>query len=675
MTPVETSLRKAPASPPSGIRLYWRLLQGLKPYKRRLVLTLLASAAFALFSGLTVGLMSPLTSALWSQGGGQTPFFAPAKPSPQAAGELPAPPPLPGTQADKRPSANPFARLSDWKPVQIARDRVRSYLFPPEPTSALRRVCLAILVLFFLKGLSGYVEQISMFRLEQLVIRDLRNRLFAHLTTLSLDFFHRRRTGTLISRLTNDVAVVKGAISAGAFIATRELLLLIANLFWVFWVSVPLALVSLLVVPPSALLIVALGRKLRRSSRRTQERMGELTAALYETLGGMRVVKAFAMEEREVERFKAVAHRTFTAFVRLRRYFALSSPLSEWLGAAAAVAVLAYGGHLILVEHTLTPDRFLVFLVAMLSMTRPLRRLASLNADIQDGLAGAERLFEVLAIQPTVAEAADARPISTLAEAIRFENVTFAYEPGRPVVENVALEIRVGEVVALVGPSGSGKSTLADLLLRFYDPTAGAITLDGVDLRAYRLGDLRRLMGLVTQDVILFNDTVRANIAYGDPAATDQAIEAAARAAHAHEFIRELALGYATEIGDRGVRLSGGQRQRLAIARAILKSPPILVLDEATSALDSESERAVQSAIDELMVGRTALVIAHRLSTVRNADRIVVLDRGRIVEQGTHAELLRRNGLYTRLCLLDGTPRSPALTADEGGGGIPELAS
>jgi subfamily B ATP-binding cassette protein MsbA len=389
--------------------------------------------------------------------------------------------------------------------------------------------------------------------------------------------------------------------------------------------------------------------------------MGELTAALYETLGGMRVVKAFAMEEREVERFKAVAHRTFTAFVRLRRYFALSSPLSEWLGAAAAVAVLAYGGHLILVEHTLTPDRFLVFLVAMLSMTRPLRRLASLNADIQDGLAGAERLFEVLAIQPTVAEAADARPISTLAEAIRFENI--------------ALEIRVGEVVALVGPSGSGKSTLADLLLRFYDPTAGAITLDGVDLRSYRLGDLRRLMGLVTQDVILFNDTVRANIAYGDPGATDQAIEAAARAAHAHEFIRELALGYATEIGDRGVRLSGGQRQRLAIARAILKSPPILVLDEATSALDSESERAVQSAIDELMVGRTALVIAHRLSTVRNADRIVVLDRGRIVEQGTHAELLRRNGLYARLCLLDGTAGSPALTGDEGGGGIPELAS
>ncbi|HWN81633.1 MAG TPA: ABC transporter ATP-binding protein, partial [Candidatus Udaeobacter sp.] len=601
---------------------------------------------------------------------------APAQPGGADPSALPAPaaPTPPSAHPEKRPSANPFAKLSDWRPIQDVRARVRSYLFPPEPMSALRRVCLAILVLFFLKGLFGYIEQISMFRLEQLVIRDLRNRLFAHITTLSLDFFHRRRTGTLISRLTNDVAVVKGAISAGAFIATRELLLLIANLCWVFWVSVPLAIVSLLVVPPSALLIVALGRKLRRSSRRTQERMAELTAALYETLGGMRVVKAFAMEEHEIQRFRAVAQRTFQAFVRLRRYFALSSPLSEWLGAAAAVAVLAYGGHLILVEHSLTPDRFLVFLVAMLSMTRPLRRLASLNADIQDGLAGAERLFEVLAIQPTVAEIADPRPITSLARGIRFEHVTFAYEPGRPVVEDISLEIRAGEVVALVGPSGSGKSTLADLLLRFYDPTAGAITLDGFDLRNYRLGDVRRLMGLVTQDVILFNDTVRANIAYGDPQATEQAIEAAARAAHAHDFIRELSQGYATEIGDRGVRLSGGQRQRLAIARAILKSPSILVLDEATSALDSESERAVQLAIDELMVGRTALVIAHRLSTVRKADRIVVLDRGRIVEEGNHAELLRRNGLYARLCLLDGTAE-PVLAPDARGGDIPELAS
>jgi ATP-binding cassette, subfamily B, bacterial MsbA len=655
----EESAKHAPIRPMVGFRLYWSLLRHVLPYKRLLVLTVTASAAFALFSGLTIGLMSPLTRALFANAPPSAPgLSAPAAPDAGGAMAIPG-----GAGAVLAPSAplpipesggNPLGAIGRWAPVKAVTERLHSYLFPPNPMTALRRVCLAVLVIFFMKGLSGYVEQLSMFRLEQLVVRDLRGRLFAHLTTLSLDFFHRRRAGTLISRITNDVALVRGAITAGVFVLARELLLLLANLFWVFWVSVPLALVSLLVVPPSALLIVALGKKLRRSSRRTQERMAELTAALHETIGGMRVVKAFAKEGYEVERFRAVADGAFRSFVRLRRYFALSSPLSELLGAAAAVAVLAYGGHLILVERTLTADRFLVFLVAMLSMTRPLRKLASINADIQDGLAAGERIFELLQIQPSVTERPGAKPVTAIRDAIRFEDVGFAYEPGRPVLADIDLEIRAGEVVALVGPSGGGKSTLADLVLRFYDPTSGRITLDGVDLRDLKLGDLRRLTGLVTQDVILFNDTVRANIAYGDPQATDEALRAASRAAHADEFIRELPLGYDTEIGDRGVRLSGGQRQRLAIARAILKNPRMLVLDEATSALDSESERLVQQAIEELMVGRTALVIAHRLSTVRRADRIAVIDRGRIVETGTHAELVRLNGLYTRLTLIDG---------------------
>jgi subfamily B ATP-binding cassette protein MsbA len=453
----------------------------------------------------------------------------------------------------------------------------------------------------------------------------------------------------LISRVTNDVGLVRGALTAGIFVSTRELMLLVASLCWVFWVSVPLALVSLLVVPPSALLIVALARKLRRSSQRTQERMADLTTVLHETLGGMRVVKAFAMEKFELDRFRAATQRAYRAFIRLRRYWAVSSPLSEMLGVGAAVAVIAYGGQLILIEQTLTPDRFLLFLVAMLSMHRPLRKIASVNADIQEGAAAAERIFGLLKVMPSVVERPDARPVAGIERAIRFEGVEFAYEPGRPVLTGIHLEVRAGEVVALVGPSGAGKSTLADLVPRFYDPTAGRITLDGVDLRELRLADLRRLIGIVTQEVILFNDTVRANIAYGDESTPEAAIREAARAAHAAEFVEALPQGYLTEIGDRGVRLSGGQRQRLAIARAILKNPPILILDEATSALDSESERLVQAAIARLMAGRTALVIAHRLSTVRAADRIVVLDRGRIVEEGSHGELLGRGGVYSRL--------------------------
>ncbi len=621
---------------------YFTILTTLRPYTRLVVMTMVASAVYALLSGISVGMISPLSRTLFASPESGVSLSAPAR-----AG---APATAPSTSAlPPSPTARLTDRLTSAGPIPELKSRIESFLFIEPPAAALRRVCAVILLIFLLKGIAGYIEQVSLNRIEQAVVRDLRVRLFTHLNTLSLDFFHRRRAGTLISRIMNDVGLVRGALTAGVFISVREGLTLLACLFWVFWVSVPLALVSLIVVPPSALLIVALGRKLRRSSRRAQERMADLTAILQEAISGMRVVKAFAMERFEVERFRQAADRTYRAFVRLRRYFALSSPLSELLGAGAAVIVLFYGGHLILTARTLTPERFLLFLVAMLTMIRPLRRIASLNADIQDGLAASERITEVLAIAPSVSERPGALPVRGFAEAIRFEGVEFAYEPGRLVLAGIDLTVRAGEVVALVGPSGAGKSTLVDLVPRFYDPTQGRITLDGADLRDLKLPDLRRQIGLVTQEVILFNDTVRANIAYGDESISDEAIHDAARAAHAAEFIDSMPQGYATEIGDRGVRLSGGQRQRLAIARAILKNPPILILDEATSALDTESERLVQAALARLMAGRTVLVVAHRLSTVRHADRIVVLDRGQIVEQGKHHELLERNGLYTRL--------------------------
>ena len=637
------------------MRTYLALLGTLRPYRRLLAQTLAATIAFSILSAISIGMISPLTRAL----------FARVDTAGQIAGQVAAPSPIGGPQSS-------LPRIEDITVVRGLRARIEEYLFAGEPAAALRRVCVAILVVFFLKGLAAYAEQVSINRIEQSVVRDLRNRIFAHLTTLSLDFFHRRRAGHLISRVTNDVGLVRGAVTAGIFSSTRELLLLIASLCWVFWVSVPLALVSLLVVPPSVLLIVALARKLRRSSQRTQERMADLTTVLHETLGGMRVVKAFAMEKFELNRFRAATERAYRAFLRLRRYWAVSSPLSEMLGVGAAVAVIAYGGQLILIKQTLTPDRFLLFLVAMLSMHRPLRKIASVNADIQEGTAAAERIFGLLAVAPSVVERPDARPVDRISNALRFEGVEFCYEPGRPVLTGIHLEVRAGEVVALVGPSGAGKSTLADLVPRFYDPTTGRITLDGVDLRDLRLADLRRLIGIVTQDVILFNDTVRANIAYGDDSMPEEAVREAAHAAHAAEFIEALPQGYSTEIGDRGVRLSGGQRQRLAIARAILKNPPILILDEATSALDSESERLVQAAIARLMAGRTALVIAHRLSTVRAADRIVVLDRGRIVEEGSHSELLRRGGLYTRLHAVEAAGEGVAVGDASGGEAAPD---
>jgi subfamily B ATP-binding cassette protein MsbA len=627
------------------MNLTFALLGTLRPYKRLIAQTLVASLLYAILSGLSIGMISPLTRALFSRvepvdagAPGETAAALTAGETPTAPGE----------------TASPVPELSDLPLVKKLRARVEAYLFDLSPSVALRRVCGAILLVFLLKGIAHYLEQLSMNRIEQAVMRDLRTRLFTKLTALSLDFFHQSRTGNLISRLTNDVTLVRGALTAGVFIVARELLILLACLYWIFWVSVPLALLSLIVVPAMGLLIFALGKRLRRSSLRTQERMADMTSVLHETILGMRVVKAFAMERFEIDRFHDAAQRTYGAFIRLRKYVALSSPLSELLGVMAAVAVLFYGGRLILVEHTLTPDRFLLFLVAMLSMTRPLRKLASVNAEIQDGMAASQRIFGLLAVQPSVVERPDARPVERFADGIRFDGVEFAYEPGRPVLHDINLELRSGEVVALVGPSGAGKSTLADLLLRFHDPTLGRITLDGVDLRDYRLADLRRLTGLVTQDVILFNDSVTANIAYGDDTVSEAAVREAAGAANAADFIDAMPEGYATEIGDRGVRLSGGQRQRLAIARAILKNPPILVFDEATSALDSESERLVQTAIARLMVGRTALVIAHRLSTVRAADRIVVVDQGRIVEEGSHDELLRLNGLYTKLHAVEG---------------------
>jgi subfamily B ATP-binding cassette protein MsbA len=602
---------------------------------------------YALTSGITIGMMSPFVKILFTPRKAtvaESPVAGPTAPvptvGPLAAADLSPEPPAPkdGTVA---------ARFVSWK--RDLRTWFEHFFLTGDPFRSLNRICLALLIVFLLKNLFDYLQSVLTVWVEQAVVRDLRREVYAHLHQLSLSFFHARRAGAIVSRLTNDISLVRGALAAGFSNLIKSVLLLTVCLFWIFWTSWRLALLSLIVIPPSILLIVWVGKKLRRRSTITQERMADLNAILQETLTGIRVVKAFAMEPFETRKFGVAAEAYFRSFVRQRRLGAMAGPLSEYLGVVAATTVLWYGGNEILLQRSLEPQQFFIFLFAMLQLMSPLKSLSNVNATLQDGLAAAVRIFRLLDTRPTVANRPGARVATGVAEGIDLQEVSFRYGSGGDVLHDVSFRVAAGEVIALVGPSGAGKSTLVDLVARFYDPTQGRILLDGHDLRDTELGSLRALMGVVTQEPILFNDTIWHNIAYGVADADEESVRRAARAANAERFILEAPDGYQTRIGDRGVLLSGGERQRVAIARAIFKNPPLLLLDEATSNLDSESELLVQEALETLFAGRTVFVIAHRLSTIQRADRILVLDQGRIVQTGTHAELVASPGLYQKL--------------------------
>jgi subfamily B ATP-binding cassette protein MsbA len=636
-----------------------RLLEYLRPYRGRLFVTALLMLGFALTSGASIGMISPFMKVLFTPrhvavGSAATAGTADSRSSVDASlpSALGIDPPAPRAKAEAKAAAdvnpNTFAaRVSAWK--EDLRSWFEHFFLIGDPLRSLTRICLALLVVFLLKNVFDYLQSVLTVWVEQAVIRDLRNEVYGHMQLLSLSFFHSRRSGALVSRLTNDMMLVRGALAAGFSNLLKSGLLLTVCLFWIFWTSWRLALVSLIVVPPSIALIVWIGKKLRRRSTITQERMADLNSILQETLTGIRVVKAFSMEEFEKRKFARAAHDYFRSFVKQRRLGAAAGPLSEYLGVVAAVTVLWYGGHEILLQQALEPQQFFIFLFAMLQLMGPLKSLSNVNATIQEGLAAAVRIFRILDTKPTVASPPNARAATGIREGIEFDRVSFRYGSGGDVLHDVSFRVRAGEVVALVGPSGAGKSTLVDLVARFYDPTEGRILLDGVDLREYDLAGIRRMMGVVTQESILFNDTLWNNIAYGVTDADEESVRRAATAANADGFIRGLQEGYQTRIGDRGVLLSGGERQRVAIARAIFKNPPLLLLDEATSSLDSESELLVQEALEALFQGRTAFVIAHRLSTIQRADRILVLDEGRIVQTGTHAELVQAPGLYQKL--------------------------
>jgi subfamily B ATP-binding cassette protein MsbA len=532
-------------------------------------------------------------------------------------------------------------------------------IFTAKNASVLQVLPFAIIGVFVFRGLCGFGSAYLSEYVSNQVINDLRKDLNAHIQDLSLGFFTQHPTGALLSRVTSDVYVIGTALTGTVASILKDGVSLIALLVVAFYQDWVLALIAIVVFPASVLPMVRLSKKMRAHARKLQGTLGVLTALLQETVQGNRVVKAFNMQSYEKERFAAESRGLQRTAMRVARIRAFTTPMMEILAAFGIAGVVWYGGYSVIAGGR-TQGSFLAFLTALFLLYDPFKGLGRANGTLQQGLAAADRVFELLDTKPQVADRPDARALPPIQQGIEFDAVTFAYQDD-PVLRQVSLTIRRGEVVALVGPSGGGKSTLADLLLRFYDVTQGAIRIDGVDVRGVTQQSLREQMALVTQHTFLFNDTVRSNIAYGSIEQPMEAIIAAARAANAHQFISELPEGYDTRIGELGLRLSGGQRQRIAIARALLKNAPILVLDEATSALDNESERLVQQALDTLMHGRTTLVIAHRLSTVRNADRIVVLVRGAIVEQGTHDELLARNGDYRRLHDLQFSDATPDL--------------
>ncbi len=621
--------RKADMTPltdsESNLKLYLRILAYLRPYSRQIILIFLCNFFFVIFETLSIWMVAPFVSTLFK--------------ADQPAVEQTVAQPV---QADKETR---LFNLNQW-----LKERTEKYFRRSDRIETLKLLCIFIFLAFLLKNSFAFSEAWLVSFIEQGVIKDLRDQIYRHVLFQPLSFFSQYQIGNLISRVTNDVNALNVAVNKSFTKIIRDPIVVIIFLVILFNISWPLTLLAMIVFPVTGILITKVGQSLKRKSKRVQERIADITTVLEETISGIKIVKAFSMEKYEYDKFFAKTSSHFKAVLRQVRLNRLSTPLSETLGIGIMVFVLWFGGQLVLSGKLISSEDFIRFIAVLFSVMAPIKSLGELNNNIQIALASSKRVFKIIDTPNTITDKPDPVIKTTFDREIRYENVNFHYsEKDNLVLANIDLQIRKNQKVAFVGSSGAGKTTLVNLLPRFYDVQQGAIKIDGIDIRDIGLASLRKLMGIVTQDVILFNDTVANNIAYGMSNYSREEINKAATLANADEFIKDLPEGYETLIGERGMRLSGGQRQRVSIARAILKNPPILIFDEATSSLDSESERLIQEAIDNLMHERTVFLIAHRLSTIIKSDQIIVLEDGRITDQGTHQELLQRSERYKHL--------------------------
>lgn len=636
------------------MNLLRRTFSCLKPYWRHITISSLSAAFYALLYGLLIWMAGPLLMTLFQVTSIPLPQDSLNIPQAQvvtnpadsvAAGTSSAITGLVSPAPDGKGNFDFLVRLKNR-----FKDKLNQTVAGPDRKGTLFNFCLLIGIVAVSANLFLYLQGFFMAFVQQSIVRDFRNRLFEKYQQLSLSYFHRQRTGQLISRVTNDVIVLNDTVDLGFNrLVTDSLTVLLLACFLIL-LSWKLTLLAALVLPIVFGFIYWMGKKLRKYSARSQEKMADVNSVLEETVSNIRIVKAYAMEKFEIGKFVRATGDYFRALVRMTRIRHLASPISEIMIIMAGIAILIFAGTRIIEgKGEMDAGDFMTFIIAMFSLIKPVKTLLSIHIKVQEGMAAAERIFTVIDTPVKFGESPDAIAKDNFESVIRYDHISFAYNEGEPVINDVSFEVKKGEVLALVGPSGGGKSTLVDLLPRFYDPQKGRITIDGIDIKDIKLDSLRHLLGIVTQETYLFNDTIRNNIAYGLEGVSLEKVVAAAKVANADEFIRSFEKKYDTVVGNRGVMLSGGQRQRLAIARALLKNPQILIFDEATSALDTEAEILVQEAIDNLMRDRTTLVIAHRLSTIKNADRILVIDKGRIIESGTHGELFALEGLYHRL--------------------------